>query len=531
MGDENRGAPPHDLLEPRGHLLFRFGVEGRRRLVEHQHRRGGQQRARHRQPLPLARRQGRSALAHHRRATLRQRRQQPRQPRRAGCGQHLVVGRLGTRIADVLGDRGVEHRRLLLHQRHPRAQVAQPERAQVAPVEAHRPRVGVEEPQHEIDDGALPAAARADDGEAGARGRLQRDVFEHRRAAVERQGDVVQLQLAAHRGQRRRARCLDHFRLDVQNLVHPPQRHPHRREAGVQPHQRLHRGEQAQLIGHERHEGAQRQRAVDDPLPPVQEHQRGAARQHQPRQAARQVGGPLHGHQGVDEPPVAGAEAPHLAFLRVGGDHQPHPLQGLDEEAADVGAPLAQRRDPRLEAAAVAHQGPHAGGQGGGTEQQQPHVEVGQHDDRPDQEQHVAHPRQHDLGRHALDFADVVVQPRHDVAEPGPRMEPRRQPLQVAVEGEAHVEEDVGRHPRVAQPAPDVQPEPRRGDRGEQQHHQAQGAGVAGENRAVDQGARKQRHRQREAGRDEAEHHDQGQPPPVGRQIRERAAQVRIDHG
>ena len=356
-------------------------------------------------------------------------------------------------------------------------------------------------------------------------------LLQHGRPAIERQRDVVQLQVAPHRRQRRRRRELDHLGFDVQDLVHAAQRHAHRREARVQPHQRLHGPEQPQLIGHERHERAQRQRPVDDPLAAVEKHQRGAARQHQPGQAARQIGRPLHRHQGVDEPVVPAAKTPHLAFLRVGGDDQPDPLQGLDEEAADVRAPLAQHRDPRLEAAPVVHESPDADGERRGAEQQQPEVQVGQHDDRPDEEQHVPHPRQHHLGRHALNLADIVVQPRHDVAEPGPRMEPRRQLLQMAVEGQTHVEEDVGRHPGVAQPAPDVQAEPGRGNRDEQQHHQAQGAGVTGENRAVDQRAGQQRHQEREGGGDEAEHHHQEQLPPVGPQIGQRAPKVRVEHG
>ena len=531
MGDEHGGAPPHDRLEPFRHPLLRLRIEGRRRLVEDQHRGGGEQGPRHRHPLALAGRERRPPLSHHRLVAVRQRCGQRLQPRRACRGPDLVVGRAGPRIADVVGDRGVEHRRLLLHEPDVRAQVAQPERAQVLSVEPHRPRVGVEEPQREVGDGALATAARADDGEAGARRRPQGDVLQHRAAAIERQGDVVQRQLAAHLGKRRRRRGLHHLGLDVEDLVHPSQRHPHRRQARVQPHQRLHRGEQPKLIGHERHEGAQGQGAVDDPLAAVQEHQGGAARQHQPREPARQVGGPLHGHQGVDEPAVPAPEALHLALLRVGGDDEPDPLQGLDEEAADVGAPLAQHRDPLLEPPAVVHEGPDAHGKGGGAEQQQPQVEVRQHDDRPDQEQHVPHPREHDLGRHPLDLADVVVQPRHDVAEPGPRVEPRREPLQVAVEGQAHVEEDVRRDPRVAQPAPHVEPEPGRGDRDEDEHDEAQGPGVASEDRPVDQRPGQQRDDEREAGGDEAEHHHQGQLPPVGPEIGQGAAKVRIQHG
>src|SRR5581483_6791021 len=51
--DDNGGAAAHQRIERRLHLALRFGVEGRGRLVEDQHRRVLEQRACDRQALAL----------------------------------------------------------------------------------------------------------------------------------------------------------------------------------------------------------------------------------------------------------------------------------------------------------------------------------------------------------------------------------------------------------------------------------------------------------------------------------------------
>ena len=77
----------------------------------------------------------------------------------------------------------------------------------------------------------------------------------------------------------------------------------------------------------------------------------------------------------------------------------------------------------------------------------------------PDEEQHVADPRERGLRRDPLDLADVAVDAREDVAQPRAGVEARRQPLQMAIHLQAHVEQDVRGHARVAQAADDVQHE------------------------------------------------------------------------
>ena len=72
MGDDDRRPAAHHGLVAVDDPALRFGVERRRRLVEHQDRRVRQKRARDRDPLPLAGRQRRAALADDRLEPLRQ---------------------------------------------------------------------------------------------------------------------------------------------------------------------------------------------------------------------------------------------------------------------------------------------------------------------------------------------------------------------------------------------------------------------------------------------------------------------------
>ena len=63
--------PAHQRLERRLHLTLGLRIERRGRLVEHQHRRILEQRARDRQPLALAAGELNAVFADQRRETLR----------------------------------------------------------------------------------------------------------------------------------------------------------------------------------------------------------------------------------------------------------------------------------------------------------------------------------------------------------------------------------------------------------------------------------------------------------------------------
>ena len=98
---------------------------------------------------------------------------------------------------------------------------------------------------------------------AGAR-RVNDSRSQHRRAAVERQRDVLERDVAAT--PRRAApaiAALDHLRRlsRISDTRRSDTRH--RRQVGVEAHQRLHRRQQAHLVGHEGDERAERERAVN----------------------------------------------------------------------------------------------------------------------------------------------------------------------------------------------------------------------------------------------------------------------------
>ena len=105
----------------------------------------------------------------------------------------------------------------------------------------------------------------------------------------------------------------------------------------------------------------------------------------------------------------------------------------------------------------------------------------------PTPSQRAARPCQQRFRGDALNLADVVVDARQDVAERHPRIEPRRQPLQMPIDGEPHVEQDVRRHTRVAKSRECGQRESRnRGER-EQGDGRVQRRQVAADQRPVDQ--------------------------------------------
>ena len=530
MRDEHRRPLPHQRLVGVDHPPLGDRVERRGRLVEHQHTRVGEQRAGDGDPLPLARRQRRAALADDGAVALRKPGDEvvdARLPRRR---LHRGVRGVRARVAQVLGQRGMEDERRVLHQGDVPAQERQRQRPQVAAVQPDRAPVRIEEPQQQVGHGRLPHPAAADDGHRLPRRGGERHLLQRRRAAVERKAHPVELHHAVNVRGRRRARPFLHLDRGIRDLVHARQRDPGRGEARVEPHQRLHRRQQPGLVGHERDQRAHAEGAVEIAEPAVEERRAHAAGQQHAGQAAGQVGHPLHRHQRADERPVPVAEPGHLAPLRVGGDHQLHGRERLDEKAPDVGAPLAERGDAALEPAAVDHQRPDAQRQHGHAGQEQPRVEPEHHGGRPGQEQQVADPRERGLGRHALDLADVVVEARHDVAQPRAGVEAGRKLLQAAVQVQPHVEQDLRRHAGVAQAAGDVQQETEDGQADEGRDDAHEHRPVAGEQRVVDQVAGQQRHDQRRRRAGETERHHQGEAPPVRRDVGQRAPEPRIEH-
>ena len=103
---------------------------------------------------------------------LRQPRDERFERRLARCELHLGVRRVRPRVADVLGDGRMQDARLLIDERDVAPQVGRARcRRRSCAVEPDHAVVGIEQPQQQIGDRRLAAAARPDDGEhfAGAR--------------------------------------------------------------------------------------------------------------------------------------------------------------------------------------------------------------------------------------------------------------------------------------------------------------------------------------------------------------------------
>ena len=107
-------------------------------------------------------------------------------------GDHLLVGRVGPAVADVVHDRVAEQERVLQHDADLRAQAARGDVAHVDAVDRDRARRDVVEARDQVDHGRLARAGRADDGDRLARLGHQVDVAQHRLARLVLGPDVVE---------------------------------------------------------------------------------------------------------------------------------------------------------------------------------------------------------------------------------------------------------------------------------------------------------------------------------------------------
>ena len=104
-------------------------------------------------------------------------------------------------------------------------------------------------------------------------------------------------------------------------------------------------------------------------------------------------------------------------------------------------------------------EGPQCRGQYAEAHEKQHAIEPVQNDDAADEKDHVADPRQRDLGRHALNLSDVGVEPCGDLSHGHVGVEARRQALKLPEQPQPHVEQDLGGRPRIDEPTDDVQRE------------------------------------------------------------------------
>ena len=165
-------------------MALRFGVERRGRLVEDQHGRVFQDRARDGQALALAAGQPEPALADERVQPLGHFPDEAHRVGRLGGGDDVALARAAhCAIGDIREDRVVEEDDFLAHQRDIRAQALERQRLDVVTVEQHPAGARHIEARQEVDQRGLAAARAAH----------QR----HRFAGLDVQVDVDQRRLGA----------------------------------------------------------------------------------------------------------------------------------------------------------------------------------------------------------------------------------------------------------------------------------------------------------------------------------------------
>ncbi len=178
--DHQRRASLHQRLERRLHVALRFGIERRSRLVQYQHRRILEQRARDRQPLALAARQLDAVLAHQRIESLRHLADEFHRVRGFGRGDDVrLAGVAHHAVRDIGRDAVVEEHDVLAHQRDVGAQAGERQRLQIVAVEQYAPAGRAVKTRHQIGERALAAAGCADQrhgfiGIDGERDRIKR---------------------------------------------------------------------------------------------------------------------------------------------------------------------------------------------------------------------------------------------------------------------------------------------------------------------------------------------------------------------
>ena len=165
-------------------------------------------------------------------------------------------------------------------------------------------------------------------------------------------------------------------------------------------------------------------------------------------------------------------------FFRAQRDHHAHAQNGIDEEAAQIGAAFPHEFTERGEPLLVMLEDPQAGRHQHHAQQEEPPVQAQHDDDTPCQEHDVAQDREQGIGGDALHFAHVVIEARHQVAQTEAGVEARGKRLQMAEQRETHVEQHRRRYLNVAIAGGNVHQEP-------QQRHTQHEAGYFDKRRHV----------------------------------------------
>ena len=177
-------------------------VDVRGRLVEDQDARVGDQRARDRDQLALAGREAGAALAHDVVEPVLEARRNAVDADRARRVDDLLVGRVGTAEADVVGDRAAEEERVLQHDAELAAVRAELTSRRSFPSTRTVPARRVVEARDQLRRRRLAAARLADERDAAAGRDLELEAVDHRLAAVG-EDDPVELDATVERGRAR----------------------------------------------------------------------------------------------------------------------------------------------------------------------------------------------------------------------------------------------------------------------------------------------------------------------------------------
>ena len=185
MCDHERCAALHERLERLLDVALGFAVERGGGLVENQHRRVLEERARDSEPLPLPARKAHAVLADHGAKPFRHFADELHCVRRFGGLNDVSLTRSREApVGDVRGDRVVEQHDILAHQRDVRAQAAELEGCDVHAVEQDLSGIRSVEARQQVGERGLARAGGPDQGNGLARFDRKRNPIQSRASAA-----------------------------------------------------------------------------------------------------------------------------------------------------------------------------------------------------------------------------------------------------------------------------------------------------------------------------------------------------------
>ena len=216
VGDDQRGAPFGKAVKRGLNLALGGGIQRAGRLIQNEHTRVFQEDAGDGDALLLAAGEHHAALADDGIVAIRHGHDVLVDFGQLGGLDHLVHRRAWTAIADIIQNRTGEEEHVLLDDADAAAQIGQLDAADILPVQRDRAGRNLVEARDKLAERRFAAAALADPRQHFAGLDMQIDVGEHvALALVVGEGDVVELNIAVHVGQRDRVGRIDDIRVFV----------------------------------------------------------------------------------------------------------------------------------------------------------------------------------------------------------------------------------------------------------------------------------------------------------------------------